>query len=94
MFCSLSLPRICDTTGIQSQDKKLKQVLDIFILWGKMPMFLEKLLDEEKYLICNLLQVDNTRRPRGRHKESMDYLDLLLDNVTVYSYISNEYWLP
>jgi hypothetical protein len=57
-------------------------------------VFLEKLLDEEKYLMCNLLQVDNTRRARGRHKESMDYLDLLLDNVTVYPYISNKYWLP
>jgi hypothetical protein len=44
--------------------------------------------------MCNLQQVDNTRRPRGRHKDSMDYLDLLLDNVTVYPYISNEYWLP
>jgi len=33
-------------------------------------------------------------RPRGRHKESMDYPDLLLDNVSVYSYISNKYWLP
>jgi hypothetical protein len=55
MFCSLSLPRICDTTGIQSLDKKLKQVLDIFIPRGKMTVFLEKLLDEEKYLMCNLL---------------------------------------
>jgi hypothetical protein len=39
--------------------------------------------------MCNLLQVDNTRMTRGRHKESMDYLDLPLDNVTVYYYISN-----
>jgi len=24
----------------------------------------------------------------------MDYLNVLLDNIPVYSYISNEYWLP
>jgi hypothetical protein len=30
----------------------------------------------------------------GSQQESMDYLDLPLDNVTVYSYISNKYWLP
>jgi len=35
-----------------------------------------------------------TWRLRGRHEESMDYLDLLLDNITIYSYISNKYWLP
>jgi len=35
-----------------------------------------------------------TWSPRGRYKKSMDYLDLLLDNVPIYLYISNKYWLP
>jgi hypothetical protein len=37
-------PEIFAWQRIQSNDKKIKQVLNFFMLWGKMTIFLDKML--------------------------------------------------